>query len=337
MIGQKFNTMSRAVAHRIIQDFLRLEQELGRPPGPEEYDALGKYGLLYGRFFPGGWETLVKAVGRQRKEEEGVENREPRILLFDLETAPMELLGFGLYDQNFALNQIKRDWFLLSLAAKWLDKPAVIYADQRAASDIADDTRLLRILWGLLNEADIVVTQNGKSFDEKVANARFIIKGFQAPAPFKHIDTKQLAKRRFRFTSNKLEYLAEALNVECKKSAHKKFPGFELWAECLKKNPEAWAEMKAYNVADVLALEGVYLKLRGWGTPGVNLNLHHSAPVYRCECCGSTDLHLKGHAATATGLFRRFQCQSCGKWGQSKGAGNNLLTERKKMSLKGPG
>ncbi len=327
--------MSASVVHRIIQDVLLTEAKLGKFPDQEEYDAVGKYGPIITRYF-GGWDGLVRAVGRQRKVEAKQEYKEPKILLFDLETAPMELLGFGLYEQNFGLNQIKRDWFLLALAAKWLNNPAIIYADQRAAKDLSDDTRLLKILWHLLDEADVVVTQNGKSFDEKVANARFIIKGFNAPSPFKHIDTKQLAKRRFRFTSNKLEYLAEALDVECKKSAHKKFPGFELWAECLKKNPAAWDEMKAYNVADTLALEGVYLKLRGWGTPGVNLNLHYSDPIYRCECCGSTKLHMKGSSATNAGVFKRFQCQSCGKWGTSKGAGNNLLSERKKMSLKGP-
>lgn len=248
----------------------------------------------------------------------------------------MELLGFGLFDQNFSLNQIKRDWFLLSLAAKWLGNPAVIYADQSKEPDMSDDKRLLKIMWHLLDQADIVVTQNGKKFDEKVINARFIINGFNSPSPFKHIDTLQMARRRFRFTSNKLEYLAEALGVDSKKSAHKNFPGFELWKACLQKNPEAWEEMHRYNVADVLALEGVYLKLRGWGTPGVNLNLFYSDAKYRCESCGSHDLKFDRTVGKGSGVYSQFQCQSCGQWGSKKGSGNNLLSEHKKASLKGP-
>ncbi len=181
-----------------------------------------------------------------------------------------------------------------------------------------------------------MITQNGKSFDEKVANARFVIQGLPPPSSFKHIDTKQLAKRRFRFPSNSLEYLGQALDVEVKKLAHKKFPKFELWKQVLLGNPEAWDEMHEYNVADVLALEGVYLKLRGWGTPGVNLNLFYSDAKYRCEGCGGRNLKVDRTEAKGSGVYLQFQCQDCGRWGAKKGLGNNLLSDSKKASLKGP-
>lgn len=49
-----------------------------------------------------------------------------------------------------------------------------------------------------------------------------------------------------------------------KKLKHKKFPGHELWKECLKGNKEAWNEMRKYNIHDVLATEELYNVLKQW-------------------------------------------------------------------------
>lgn len=324
--------MSRAAVHKIVSDVLELSID-GVPPSHEEYLAKGRYGGLITRYF-GSWEGVLRAIARREANVKD-DGRQPKILLFDLETAPMELLGFGLYDQNFGVKQITRDFFIMSMAAKWLGNPAVLYTDLRK-DPFGDDTRLLKVLWKLLDEADVVVTQNGKQFDEKVANTRFIMNGLGEPSPFHHIDTKQLAKRRFRFPSNSLEYLGRALGVDVLKGSHKKFPGFELWLEALRNNPEAWEEMHAYNVADVLSLEGVYLKLRGWGTPGVNLNLFKSAARYCCESCGGSTFRFYGTREKTSGSYDQFQCTSCGRWGAKKGAGNNLFSEVKKASMRGP-
>src|SRR5579885_3368369 len=173
----------------------------------------------------------------------------PKILLFDIETAPMLAHVWDLWDQNVGLNQIKSDWHILAWAAKWYGDPPhkIMYMDQRNVKNIADDRKILKGIWKLLNEADIVITQNGKAFDEKKLNARFIIQGFNPPSSFKHIDTRQIAKKRFAFTSNKLEYMTNKLCTKYKKLDHAKFYGFNLWSECLKGNIKAWKEMEKYN------------------------------------------------------------------------------------------
>ena len=86
-------------------------------------------------------------------------------------------------------------------------------------------------MWKLLDEADIVIGQNSKAFDIKKLNARFIIHGMQPPSSYRQIDTKILAKKHFNFTSNKLEYLSDKLNVKYKKQTKRKFSGFEMWKE----------------------------------------------------------------------------------------------------------
>jgi uncharacterized protein YprB with RNaseH-like and TPR domain len=108
----------------------------------------------------------------------------------------------------------------------------------------------------------IVVAQNGVRFDVKKINARFVLLGMPPPSPFRVVDTMLEARRHFGFTSNKLEWMTDKLCTTHKKKRHAKFPGFELWRECLAGNHEAWDEMREYNIDDVLSLEELYLVMR---------------------------------------------------------------------------
>jgi hypothetical protein len=219
---------------------------------------------------------------------------------------------------------------VLSWSAKWLDDPVdkVMYMDQRSAKDIEDDSQILRAIWKLLDEADVVITQNGKSFDEKKLNARFILHGFQPPSSYKHIDTKLIAKKRFAFSSNKLEYMTDKLCVKYKKLKHTKFPGHEMWRECLNGNVEAWKEMEIYNKHDVLALEELYKKLIPWDN-SINFNLYHDDNTNTCKC-GSTTFARNGFYYTNVGKFQRYKCKTCGAESRDR---INLFSQEKKESL----
>jgi hypothetical protein len=254
----------------------------------------------------------------------------PKVLLFDIETAPILAHVWGLWENNVALNQIISDWHVLSWSAKWLDDPVdkVMYMDQRSAKDIEDDSQILRAIWKLLDEADVVITQNGKSFDEKKLNARFILHGFQPPSSYKHIDTKLIAKKRFAFSSNKLEYMTDKLCVKYKKLKHTKFPGHEMWRECLNGNVEAWKEMEIYNKHDVLALEELYKKLIPWDN-SINFNLYHDDNTNTCKC-GSTTFARNGFYYTNVGKFQRYKCKTCGAESRDR---INLFSQEKKESL----
>lgn len=234
----------------------------------------------------------------------------PKILFYDIETSSILANVWGLWDQNVALNQIERDWHVLSFCAKWSHEKKVIYADQRDAKKIEDESKILKQLWKLLDEADIVVTQNGQAFDEKKLNARFLHHGFGPPSKSKHIDTLKLAKKYFAFTSNKLEYMTDKFCIKHKKLKHKKYPGFELWAQCMKGNVKAWNEMKIYNVADVLSLEELYNKLIIWDNP--TTFTAYNEGVFLCTC-GETKLVKNGFSYMSTGKFPRFKCSGCGK------------------------
>jgi uncharacterized protein YprB with RNaseH-like and TPR domain len=244
-------------------------------------------------------------------------DNELKVLVFDIETAPMLAYIWDLRDERISLDRLKQDSHILAWAAKWLGAPAskVIYRDQRNAKDIENDRAILGELWRLLDEADIVVTQNGQNFDAPRLNARFMIHGMPPPSPYKHIDTYQIAKRAGGFTSNKLEYLTGKLCKKYKKLSHKKFPGFSLWRECLGGNKKAWEEMRRYNIHDVLSTEELYTKLRAWAPENAN-KAYLGADCATCGAMGR--IAKRGFLRTKSALYQRRQCQGCGVWDKEK-------------------
>jgi hypothetical protein len=255
----------------------------------------------------------------------------PKVLLVDVETKP--LLGYlwAMFDQNLAINQIHNDTSILSFSAKWLGAPdsEIIYMDQRGHRNLENDKTLVKVLWKLLDNADVVVGQNSKRFDVKRINARFIVHGMTPPSSFKQIDTMLLARKHFAFTSNKLEYLTNLLCVKHKKSTHKKFSGFELWKGCMEGNLDAWNEMESYNKKDVLSLEELYTKLIPWDN-SVNFNLYSDTTENVCKC-GSKKFKRNGFFYTEKSKFQRFKCSACGSETRDT---KNLFTKEKSASIR---
>lgn len=258
-----------------------------------------------------------------KKKQQG-----PRILVLDIETFGLVVETWGIWQQVITPDQIIKDWCLASWAAKFIGEEKVMYMDNRNRKDPRDDKQIVMGMHKLLNSTDIIVTQNGKSFDIKKLNARFAFYNLPPTSHVKHFDTKQVSKRKFGFTSNSLKELCKYLHIKFQKSEHKKFPGRDLWRQCEAKNLDAWKEMQKYNILDVLATEEVYKKLEPWDN-----SINHN--VYREDCdiicnCGSKQFKQNGHAYTEVGKFKRYKCKKCGKEAKSS---INLFSVEKKKSL----
>jgi len=232
-----------------------------------------------------------------------------QVLIVDIETAPLITMVWNLGKQYVTKDQVLEDWHILAFSAKWLNEPAskIIYMETRNG----DDTPLLKKLWELLNKADIVITQNGKKFDEPRIKARMMLTGMKPYKPFEHHDTF-LQNKDKEFTSHSLDYLTDKFCIKYKKLKHKNFPGLSLWKECRKNNNKAWAEMQKYNNWDVLSTEELYLNTRGWAKKSAPEAYHPSAE--KCGTCGENRLEKRGYRINARGRFQRYQCMSCGKW-----------------------
>lgn len=277
--------------------------------------------------------TVSDALRKHFKGEQPAEKTRhlPKVLLLDIETSPIQGWVWSLWNNNLSLDMVNAEWFILSYAAKWLGAPEteVYYNDMRGRVNTEDDSFLLEELWYLLNEADILITQNGIKFDAKKINARLIMNGFQPPSSYKHIDTYQIASKQFGFTSNKLEWMADKLNVQFKKLSHGSYPGFKLWKEMMADNPAAWKECEDYNKHDVFSLEELYIKLAAWDKKHPNFSLYFDEPVQQCRC-GCAEFKEDGYAYTNVSKFQRYRCVKCGAESRSR---KNLFTKEKRDSI----
>lgn len=227
-----------------------------------------------------------------------------RTLFLDLEVSPILAWTYALYDTNVVA--VEEDWFVLAFSAKQdgVSKTYALPDYPRYKRNKKDDKDLVKDLWHVLDEADIVCAHNAP-FDIKKSNTRFIYHGFPEPSHYQVVDTLKEARKHFKFTSNKLDDLARYLGLQGKTDHHS-----HLWRDCIAGDKKAWERMKAYNKDDVEILEQVYEKLLPWMTSHPNMNLFDGDG---CPACGSSDYIKKGHRRTITAIYQGFQCRACGK------------------------
>jgi len=249
------------------------------------------------------------------------------ILVLDIETAPMKAAVWGMWQQNISVKMMEEAGYILCYSAKWLGNDEIMYDNGREKGDTAppvsyQEGALLETLIPLLDEADMVIGHNLTKFDMPKIRGRCLVHGLSLPSPYKEIDTCRAARKEFGFEANSLEFLCDVLNVEHRKSSHSKFPGYELWDQCIMGNPEAWDEMEAYNIVDIQTTEDVYMVMRPYMTQHPNVGVFEENDEPTCPKCGSTDVdHNKTKwAYTNVGKYKRYRCNGCGGWARGRRA-----------------
>lgn len=195
---------------------------------------------------------------------------------------------------------------VLCYSAKWLGDKEVMFDSIHKSKP----KQMLKGIHGLLNDADAVISYNGRKFDLPILHKEFLLYNFNPPQPYKQIDLLNTMRQRFRFVSNKLDYVCQQLGLG-KKTDHE---GFELWLKCMNNDAEAWKRMEKYNKQDVVLLESLYNRVLPWIKNHPNMNLHQDHEG--CPTCGSNKLQKRGTAISGTGTYQRYQCKSCGTWSQ---------------------
>lgn len=228
----------------------------------------------------------------------------PKVMLFDIETAPMTAFVWGLYDQNVSIDQIEDHGRILCVSWKWLGEGKVHYV-RVDGNEVAALTKIHEAL----DEADFVIHYNGTKFDLPTLNREFVLRNIAPPSPVKEIDLLRTVRRKFRFSSNKLDYVCQRLGLGNK--VHHK--GMALWRGCMDGKRDDWATMKKYNIHDVVLLEKLYKKLLPWIPNHPNTTLF-ALDKLSCPRCSSTNYHQRGMQHNATRSYQRFQCNDCRGW-----------------------
>ena len=230
-----------------------------------------------------------------------------KILLLDLETSPNTAYVWGLFKENIPLARLIDSSEVMCWSAKWLGEKEMMFDSFFQSSQ----KKMLKGIHKLVSEADAVVTYNGNRFDLPVLNKEFLLYGMPPPAPYKGIDLYTTAKRQFKFVSNKLDYICEYLGIGKKKETT-----FQLWVDCMSKNPGAWKLMEEYNKHDVVLLEGLYLYVLPWIENHPNHGMYAGGALV-CPNCGKGHIQKRGYSFAKALKYIRFQCQSCGRWFKS--------------------
>jgi uncharacterized protein YprB with RNaseH-like and TPR domain len=182
-----------------------------------------------------------------------------KTLFLDIETTPMQVYAWGLFDQNITIDQIIKSTEMLCFGARWLGEKKVIFRSVHHDGKRA----MLEDLHKLMDEADVLVGWNSAAFDHKHINREFLENGMMPPSTVKDLDLMSVTKANFLFPSNKLDYVAQKLDV----GAKVKHSGFSLWLRCMDGDKKAWKEMKEYQIQDVNLLVDLYDILLPWLVP----------------------------------------------------------------------
>ena len=237
-----------------------------------------------------------------------------KVLIFDVETLPIVAYVWKVWEENVGEHQIIKDWCLLSWSAKWL-------YDDKIVSDVLtkrealtrNDERLVKNLWNLLEQADVVIAHNGVRFDIKKVNTRMWKHKLDKPSSYKVIDTLNSVRSVFSLNHNGQDAVAKFLKIDGKLNTD-----FALWTACDRGETDALIYMQEYNEQDVRMLEEIYLSLRQWIPNHPNLNIFQGT-LEGCPICHSTSYTDIGYYYADKNRFVEYRCSDCKSiWHSSK-------------------
>jgi hypothetical protein len=212
--------------------------------------------------------TLVMPEFSPNMTREHVQNVMKKTVFLDIETSLIELYAFrlGMMRPNIeALKQGSQTKLLTAAWGTWHDlhnggREAVVSVSNHHRKgafkkDPLDDTYVLRRLWKVLDDADVVVAHNA-SFDAGWVEGRFMDLGWKQPSKYFMYCTYRTL-HGLNGVSKKLDYLSQKL-IGTKKVKHE---GFSLWVGCSEGDTESFEKMEEYNIGDIYdTLYKVYLR-----------------------------------------------------------------------------
>lgn len=240
-----------------------------------------------------------------------IEKTNRKRLFFDIETSPnIGLFWEAGYKKNIDYSNILKERAIICICYKWEDSKEVygLTWDKKQC-----DKKLLQEFIEVANQATELVGHNGDRFDLAWIRTRCLFHGIEMFPKYTTIDTLKVARSKFKFNSNRLNYIASYLGIGQKIKTE-----FDLWKNILINSDKAAMEkMVKYCKNDVVLLEKVFKQLNNH----IEAKSHYGVLFgqYRGTCpeCGSDDIIKNGIRTTATGVVKiTYKCKTCNKFHQ---------------------
>lgn len=211
------------------------------------------------------------------------------------------------YKQRIDYTNIIRERAIICICWKWAGRKKVY---SLTWDEFQSDKTMLEQFIKVVNEADEIIGHNGDKFDLPWLRTRCIKHDVAMFPTYKTLDTLKQARGKFRFNSNRLDYIAKFLGFEGKIKTE-----FSLWKDILILNcSKAMGKMVTYCKEDVRQLERVFDKMKNHIQPRVHHGVLAGEKRDSCPDCGSYELKVVKVRATALGNKRyQHQCE-CGKY-----------------------
>ena len=232
-------------------------------------------------------------------------SKQPRILLYDLETSFVNCRLWRIGKQYVSHESIvegsRTD--IICLAYKWLGEKEVHTMDWGLKKQ--DSRKMVNAFSEIVATADLVVAQNGDNFDMKQLNTQRLLHGDTPILWPTSADTLKGLRKHFRLPSNKLDYVGKLLFKTGKNPMR-----MQDWIDVIeKKDPKALQKMLKYNIQDVLLLEKTFNRLRPWL---LVKPLLPRTDTSECPSCYSTRSKSKGRRVVRNKPYQRRVCRACG-------------------------
>ena len=241
--------------------------------------------------------------------------KQPKILFLDIETSLINVnmwrVGYGI---NVLADQIVKGSHtdIICIGYKWAHEKKVHCPDWGVKKQ--DSRPVLKEIAAQIAKADVVIGHNGDAFDVKLINTLNIIHKLPPIAWPPTEDTLKMARKHFKFNSNKLDHIARTLLGDKKLHTSMKLCNDVQFKKC----PKAMRKMVSYCKKDVLLLEEVFNVLQPYCSNRVNRAILSGNDRYDCPSCGSSHTQKRGIYTNKTGQHQRHQCQDCGHWYKGK-------------------
>jgi uncharacterized protein YprB with RNaseH-like and TPR domain len=227
-------------------------------------------------------------------------------LFFDVETSPnIGLFWEAGYKKNIDYSNIIKERAIICICYKWESEKDVYSLNWDSKQS---DKAMLQKFVNVANTANELVGHNGDRFDLAWIRTRCLFHGIEMFPKYVTIDTLKTARSKFKFNSNRLNYIADFLGI-----GRKIKTDYNLWKDILLANDKKKLEyMIKYCKKDVILLEKVFLRLRGHMEPKTHYGVLFNQDRGSCPECGSDELvrHLK--RTTASGLKKiMYRCNTC--------------------------
>ncbi len=227
-------------------------------------------------------------------------------LYFDIETSPN--IGYfwqAGYKLNIPYDNIIKERAIITICYKWEGQRDVYHLTWDKTQS---DKGMLEKFVKVANEADELVGHNGDRFDLPWVRTRCLYHRIPMMPDYKSIDTLKVSRSKFRFNSNRLNYIARYLNIGQKINT-----SFDLWTKIVfNKDKQAMDKMVKYCKQDVRLLEKVYKELEFYFNPKTHVGVLNNKPKSSCPRCGSEKNTIHQTIVSAAGVKKyKVKCKDC--------------------------